>query len=94
MTRAFEFFEVDFLRAHAHSSDNHTKLSRSGLCGCFYCTDIFEFENIDEWTDHGRTALCPECGIDSVIGDAAGLPMTERFLAAMRDRFFDSEHDP
>jgi hypothetical protein len=49
---------------------------------------VFEFKHIQEWIDGGQTALCPSCGIDSVIGDASGFPITEEFLAAMESRWF------
>ncbi len=36
----------------------------------------------------GDTALCPSCRIDSVIGDAAGFPVTKDFLRAMNRHWF------
>jgi acetone carboxylase gamma subunit len=36
----------------------------------------------------GRTAVCPRCGIDSVIGSAAGYPLTREFLSAMEQYWF------
>ena len=47
---------------------------------------------IDEWIDEpdppGVTALCPKCGIDSVIGSASGYPITSNFLWRMKLRWF------
>ena len=83
----FDFFEVDLCRAHRRSSLHFADLCRSGLCGCFSCIDIFEFKDIEEWTDQGQTALCPSCGTDAVIGDYTGLPIEEDFLDTMRTRF-------
>ena len=82
------FVESDLLRAHKHSIHHRQELRRSGLCGCFYCMDIFEYKDIREWTDQGATGLCPDCGIDSVIGDASGFPISEEFLSAMKERWF------
>ncbi|MFL0243297.1 hypothetical protein [Mycobacterium sp. SMC-17] len=52
-------------------------------------------QDIDNWIDPaddpdqlGQTALCPGCGIDSVIGDQSGYPITSEFLNAMRLRWF------
>jgi hypothetical protein len=36
----------------------------------------------------GQTAICPRCGIDSVIGDESGYPVTREFLAAMKAHWF------
>ena len=88
MLSPHELFESDLRQAHAHSIRHFGELWRSGLCGCFFCLDVFECEHVREWTDSGQTALCPSCGIDSVIGDASGFPITEEFLAAMEARWF------
>jgi len=36
------------------------------------------------------TALCPRCGIDSVIGSASGYPITADFLLMMRKYYFSA----
>lgn len=35
-----------------------------------------------------QIAMCPKCGIDSVIGDVSGFPIEATFLAVMRDFWF------
>ena len=37
------------------------------------CT-VFDVREIDEWIDGGQTALCPHCGIDSVLPVIDGQP--------------------
>ena len=86
--------EHELVAAHRHCIYNRQELARSGACGCFYCGAIFGPHDITEWTDKDeqglrRTALCPECGIDSVIGDASGFRITPSFLAAMHARWFE-----
>jgi hypothetical protein len=78
----------DVERAHKHSIRHRPELWASTLCGCFYCLETFIPDEITDWTDKGDTALCPNCGIDSVIGDASGFPVTPEFLAAMERRWF------
>ncbi|MFT3808618.1 MAG: hypothetical protein QM698_01740 [Micropepsaceae bacterium] len=46
---------------------------------------------IEDWCDDDDTALCPKCGIDSVIGDASGFPVERAFLIQMRARYFENE---
>ncbi|MFV1919076.1 MULTISPECIES: cytoplasmic protein [Sphingomonas] len=77
--------------AHRHSRDHREQLERSGVCGCFYCQATFMTASIDEWLeDEGGTALCPQCGVDSVIGSASGYPVEDRsFLSSMHTRWFD-----
>lgn len=77
------------IRAHTHSSKNREELLNSQKCGCFYCLEIFPPSEITEWLAEGvGTALCPYCGIDSVIGDNAGYPLTKNFLKEMHLHWF------
>lgn len=73
--------------AHRHSANHREALERSRSCGCFYCLHIFAPDAIAEWVDDG-TALCPKCGVDSVIGSSSGYPITRDFLTAMQAHWF------
>ena len=76
-------------QAHPHCGNNRDELERSTKAGCFYCCEIYQASFIDEWIDDETTAMCPKCGIDSVIGDASGFPVTEKaFLKAMNEVWF------
>jgi hypothetical protein len=85
--------QEDHISAHKHSIRHRTEILASEICGCFYCLATFSPEDIDIWVDEkdgdGQTGLCPECGIDSVIGSAAGFPISSEFLAKMKAHWFD-----
>lgn len=76
--------------AHRHSSNHRTELNLSELCACFFCRQTFSAADVEEWVeDDTGTALCPKCGIDSVLGSASGYPIHEdSFLKAMNRRWF------
>ena len=76
--------------AHKISYANKTRLSVPQKCGCFYCLRFFPSENIDDWSidKPDWTAICPYCGIDSVIGENDGYPLTEDFLEEMFEEWF------
>lgn len=76
------------IAAHAFSIRHRESVINSQRCGCFYCLAIFPPDEIQEWTDDGETAMCPECGIDSVIGSDSGYPITPTFLAKMQSHWF------
>ena len=78
----------DPVAAHEHSSLHRAQVEASEVCGCFYCTAIFPPSAIAEWVDDGKTALCPKCGIDAVIGSASGYPVTREFLKRMKSFWF------
>lgn len=78
----------DHITAHKWSGWNRSDLKKSDLCGCFYCLEVFPPNEIQDWTDDGDTALCPKCGIDSVIGSVSGYPIQREFLSKMHDHWF------
>ena len=75
-------------QAHDHSFKSRAELEKSELCGCFYCEKTFSPAAIAEWIDDGQTAMCPFCGIDSVIGSASGFELSKDFLHRMNERWF------
>jgi hypothetical protein len=79
---------LDLEAAHKLSNVHRSSLEQSDICGCFYCLDTYQHDEIEEWIDRDLTALCPKCGIDSVLGSASGLPITKEFLKKMQDRWF------
>jgi hypothetical protein len=86
--------------AHRHAAQHRREIEASELCGCFYCASTFAPSEIEDWVDWpegtpdeleneaGTCALCPHCGVDSVIGSASGYPITPEFLSAMRTHWF------
>ena len=79
----------DVIAAHAFCSNNKPMLEKDTKCGCFYCLEIFNPAEISEWIiDSKGTAVCPYCGIDSVIGESSNYPITQEFLQAMKEYWF------
>lgn len=85
-------FPEDVQQAHKHSSGHKIEILKSTNCGCFYCCTIFTPDRIMDWVNdpegESLTALCPVCGIDSVIGDSSGFEISETFLAKMKLYWF------
>lgn len=84
----------DYIEAHNFCTNNMPTLKKDSLCGCFYCLNIFNPAEIENWiigdnaADKLGTAICPYCGIDSVIGESSGYPITKNFLAKMKNHWF------
>jgi hypothetical protein len=74
--------------AHRHSIRHRHEIEVSSTCGCFYCKRQFAPSAIEGWIRDEGTALCPHCGIDSVIGDASGYEISAAFLAHMHEAWF------
>ena len=79
----------DLRAAHAYSLNNMPALAKDRSCGCFHCLKVFDPREITEYVeDRTGSAICPYCGIDSILGESAGFPLTEDFLKAMRRYWF------
>jgi hypothetical protein len=91
----------DYVAAHKHCTQNRAELLASEVCGCSYCARIFPPSEIELWLsdlvsdgdlhnfgDSDDTAICPFCGIDSVIGSKAGYPINSEFMGRMRAYWF------
>jgi len=79
----------DYIEAHRFCGNHKEKLLQDEKCGCFYCCTIFSPTEIEDWIDNAsNTALCPYCGIDSVIGESSGFPITKEFLKKMNTYWF------
>ena len=85
---------TDVEKAHKYSNNHKAELEKDSICGCFSCMEIYSPKEIEEWIiadndcDRKGTAICPKCGIDSVIGESSGYPITKDFLMAMHKHWF------
>lgn len=69
--------------ARLHASKHRAEIEGSGRCGCFFCFRTFPPSLIKAWTDSNQTALCPSCGVDSVLGSGSSHRLDEGFLRKM-----------
>ena len=74
-----------YAAAHRASSYHRDEILQAEWCGCFYCLQRFSRVLIVEWIDGAQTALCPYCGIDSVLAQ----PESDEFLRKMHECWFD-----
>lgn len=91
-----EFPELMLEEAHSKTSHNQEVILNSRYCVCTFCGYAFDPKDQDEPLDFeidtpGRpgTLFCPCCGIDAVLGSACGFPLTERFIKACSDTWFN-----
>ena len=75
--------------AHKFCTNHREALSRDTICGCFHCLRIYSPSEITKWLcDNTGTALCPHCGVDAVLGESSGYPITKEFLTEMHAAWF------
>jgi hypothetical protein len=95
-TDPIDRFPREIREAHRRSIHHRAEIETSDLCGCFHCRAHFSPREIDRWVDlgpdgRGTTAMCPRCGIDSVLGDRSGFPISAEFLGEMHPYWFTEE---
>ena len=75
---------------HAFSRNNAKLIKKSKRVGCFYCLKIYPAKEVKNYRkNNNHSAICPACSVDSIIPDASGIELTEEFLKAMRDKWFN-----
>lgn len=54
---------------HSYTFENRRLLKRYKECTCLYCGYTFNYTKINNWVkdQNELTAICPKCGIDSVV---------------------------
>jgi hypothetical protein len=79
--------DYDLIAAHKRCTDNRQALTEAGNGACFYCLEEFAADEISEWIDRDTTALCPRCGIDSVLSVTG--QADKEFLRQMHEYWFE-----
>ncbi len=74
---------------HRQCSGHRATLELTRLCGCFYCKRTFLPTAILDWVDDEGTALCPFCGIDSVVPESSEIELTQQLLDDMHAYWFE-----
>lgn len=76
-------------KPYAAASMHRAQVLRSSTCGCFHCLSTFAPTSITTWVDEGKTALCPVCGVNAVIGSDSGSLITRELLETLKHQWLD-----
>ena len=74
--------------AHLHTASNATEFEGAKECGCICCRRIFSADEVEDFAEHGETAICPYCGCDSLIADLSGIKLTKELLSNLNKKYF------
>lgn len=74
--------------APRYAFQNRQDVQRSEKVGCWHCIQIYNANEVKDYTDNGETAICPKCGIDAVL-PTADLELTEEILQKINKLFLD-----
>lgn len=79
--------------APIYAMKNKKFIEESELCGCYHCTESFSKNDITEWTDNGKTAICPFCKNDSVLGQSY-MDVNKENLQIIHNYWFKNDKGP
>lgn len=85
--------DSDLLAVHKFCTGNKEQLMSDRVCECFHCLSIYDPKEIHAWIDKGTTGLCPHCGVDAILSESSGYPITKEFLQKMHGRWFEINHN-
>ena len=73
------------------SFKNKKDVKKSQHCACYYCLCVYPAKEVTDFTGD-QTAICPRCGIDSVLADAtAPLPDSLTLLQYYEESFENAD---
>lgn len=73
------------------SMNNKTTLSLSNKVGCYHCCKIFYSKEVKSYTDNNKTAICPYCNVDCLVGDNCGFDLNENIIKKANLSWFGGE---
>lgn len=68
---------------------NRRAVLAEDMASCYQCIRSFKSNSIRDWSDEQQTALCPNCGIDSVVPGK----IDRETLAKMCEHWFTGRSD-
>lgn len=85
------FSRAELKRHHKRAHRNEFGARGASYAGCFCCLEVFEPSAVRHWIDHrpNRSAMCPHCGIDSVLFARLN-PLSPQLLHEMGQLYFES----
>jgi hypothetical protein len=49
------------------SLHNRSEIKEGVPCVCYFCMQVIDGGDIEEWADDGDTAVCPRCNVDAIV---------------------------
>jgi uncharacterized paraquat-inducible protein A len=75
----------DIAFAPMSAMNNRKEVAASETVGCYHCLAIYSGKEVVQFTDDGKTALCPKCNHDCVLPSSKNYDLTPRFLKEIHE---------
>ena len=83
---------IKLVKKHMHN--NEVEILHSETCSCIFCRQQYSARNISDWVNdkNGMNAICPECGMDTVVGDASKLSLDKELLKELNLALYGEDY--
>lgn len=89
LRRSYSYEEkMQLENLHTYSTNNRRFVAISDKCYCFYCRACVDHSEIVDYLKDEQTAVCPKCGIDSIIPDRIDETVDESIIAKLHAYWF------
>ena len=80
---------------HNYSGWHEESVKNSNRCGCFSCLTMFPSSEVLDWITEpencprgpGKTAICPKCGVDTVLPESEHYHLDIDLLKKMNQKW-------
>lgn len=76
-------------KLHQYCTNNKKLISKANKCYCFFCMKEMKSEEIVDYLSVEETAICPYCGIDSIIPDSINDEVNITIIKEMNKYWFN-----
>ncbi len=80
---------------YARTKNNDREILNSDQCSCIFCRQTYSARDINDWVsneDGTLNAICPICGMETVIGDRKQGKISHEDLKEINLRFFGEDY--
>jgi len=90
--------KLQLIEIHSHTYNNEIEVKKSHKCFCCHCGEEFLSKEVVSFDDNNgndgiKTALCPKCKMDAVIGDKSGYKYSNKLFLELYQFAFISKGD-
>lgn len=90
-----KYTDKQFPDIYKHTKNNELDILQSKTCSCLFCQQNYSARKVSEWnTDKNNqmSAVCPECGMDAVVGDASGYVLDDDDIETLHKTYFGEKY--
>lgn len=89
-----KYSKEQFPEIYKHTKNNEIDILNSKKCSCLFCRQTYDARRVSDWSNENNkiSAVCPECGMNAVVGDASGFSLDHDTLKQLNLTYFGEDY--